>query len=311
MRTKKTSFFPQFFSILVILIFFSSILTCYGEVTVMDEIHFTNPDGASYYFDGEKGGTVVPGNGCIIGNTSIYVKFELNGSLLSTDTAIQLRMHDDDGYDDEYIWVTVGKFESDTYAYMRTMNTTEYEYTDISTAIVSAGGFDDEFNILEVNQTGYWGQSGAWFVNITLTLNDVEVGTYTRYKPFEDNIFGGVTITEWDDYPDLNEIVVTVVDVDAEEEEEEEEETPLDDISDDIIDMLFGDEEDEEQNGIVVPLIVILFCAFLGYHFADAIGFIAGVNLGVMLSYLTLGFPAWTMIACIIIDVMYFFGGRE
>lgn len=125
--------------------------------------------------------------------------------------------------------------------------------------------------------------------------------TYHRVPIYEElsNLFDRITIEGCAGLTDDTGIIEVYV------SDEEAEPTEADEATADILDIFLG------EDGIGIPLLVILFCAFLGYHFAETVGFIAGLNLGIMVAYLLLDFPAWTMIVCIIIDVMYFYGGKE
>jgi len=57
---------------------------------------------------------------------------------------------------------------------------------------------------------------------------------------------------------------------------------------------------------VLVPLIIILFCAFVGYTFARDIGFIAGLNIGVLVCVLMIGFPQYALVLLVIVDVLLF-----
>lgn len=59
---------------------------------------------------------------------------------------------------------------------------------------------------------------------------------------------------------------------------------------------------------ILFPLLVILISGFAGYFFAKTVGFIAGLNVGVLLATLYLDFPEYALIVMAIIDVLLIFG---
>lgn len=58
---------------------------------------------------------------------------------------------------------------------------------------------------------------------------------------------------------------------------------------------------------VFVPLFIILFCAFLGFHFAEQVGFIAGLNIGVMVCVLCIDFPVYTLVLMVVVDTLLFF----
>lgn len=66
----------------------------------------------------------------------------------------------------------------------------------------------------------------------------------------------------------------------------------------------------DELAELIVPLLVILLCAFVGWRFAKDVGFLAGLNLGVLLCVFYLNFPEWTLVLMVIVDVLSFFGRK-
>lgn len=62
---------------------------------------------------------------------------------------------------------------------------------------------------------------------------------------------------------------------------------------------------------MMVPIIILAAAALLGYKFAGAWGFFAGLNIGAILSYMILGssvFPLWGIVALLVIDGLLLFG---
>lgn len=61
---------------------------------------------------------------------------------------------------------------------------------------------------------------------------------------------------------------------------------------------------------LLMPVIILGIAALLGYKFAGAWGFFAGVNIGAIITYMTLPdvFPLWGIIALLIIDGLLLFG---
>lgn len=60
-----------------------------------------------------------------------------------------------------------------------------------------------------------------------------------------------------------------------------------------------------------VYLLLLFIPAVIGYYFAHAVGFIAGLNFGVLLIVLLLGVSEYALVVMGIVDVMLFFGGRR
>lgn len=75
-----------------------------------------------------------------------------------------------------------------------------------------------------------------------------------------------------------------------------------------IINVMFGDGTDANPFGLFIPLgMAILFC-ILGAKFAGIIGFIAGLNIAIVLSFLFGLLPLFTIIILLIVDAIYIYG---
>lgn len=85
--------------------------------------------------------------------------------------------------------------------------------------------------------------------------------------------------------------------------------SPLTDITDDILVQLLS--TGAGGTGILIPIIIILVCAFVAWRFAGEVGAVVGINVGIFLCLMFLDFPAWTVIGIVIVDVVYFFGGKR
>lgn len=62
---------------------------------------------------------------------------------------------------------------------------------------------------------------------------------------------------------------------------------------------------------MLVPVVLLAVAALLGWKFAGAWGFFAGLNLGAILCYVILGssvFPLWGVVALLIVDGLLLFG---
>lgn len=62
---------------------------------------------------------------------------------------------------------------------------------------------------------------------------------------------------------------------------------------------------------MLVPIIILAAAALLGWKFAGAWGFFAGLNIGAILTYMILGssvFPLWGIVALLVIDGLLLFG---
>lgn len=66
----------------------------------------------------------------------------------------------------------------------------------------------------------------------------------------------------------------------------------------------------EDFISLIFPLILIAGIAILGAYFVGAWGFLAGLNIGIVLAYLWAGLPLWAVILIVIVDAVAFFSGK-
>lgn len=62
---------------------------------------------------------------------------------------------------------------------------------------------------------------------------------------------------------------------------------------------------------ILIPLLVVVVCGFAGYFFAKKPGFFAGINVGLLIAVLELGFPEYFLVVLAIVDIVLIFGAME
>lgn len=183
-------------------------------------------------------------------------------------------------------------------------------------------------------RAGYWGgdfylEAGTWYSNGTYYSVESDAQISSTFNvlscrigaPYNDDYVLIDEVTKYSqDTNDFNPILYDTIYMYADDScwdgsndtdtaiYETIEETTAEEGIDDIIVFLLGD---SNTDGVGVPLVVILFCGAIGYHFAASVGFIAGLNIGIMLAVQLLGFPEWSYVGIVVVDVLYFFGGRE